>query len=167
MCWSTFLWHQKPLVTGISVDISVCKYKHAKETIINIQYFWMSELHLSWQRPQTLDLVSAKGSGSGPYHQRSLWTSPFTSLPVVQSVPDISRSLLFCALLRFCCCHLGLPRLLRLPFSAPCQLPQCLVGWPTAAWRSGTWSPSGCLLYCFQPIFCGSHGVACKGRAGV
>lgn len=72
---------------------------------------------------------------------------------------------MFCALFRYCCCRSGL---LQLPFSAPCQPPQGLVGWPTAAWRSGTWSPSGYLLYCFQPIFCGSHGAAhVQGEGGV
>lgn len=36
------LWHQKPV---IGADTSGCKYKHAKEIIRNVQYFWMSELH--------------------------------------------------------------------------------------------------------------------------
>lgn len=145
------LWHQKPV---IGADTSGCKYKHAKEIIRNVQYFWMSELHPFWQRPQ----MSAEGLGSQALPPEI--TLDLTFYTVSRSWISSWYFRIFYALLRCCCCHLGLPRLLRLPFSAPCQPPQCLVGWPTAAWRSGTWSPSGCLLYCFQPIFCGSHGVA-------
>lgn len=36
-----------------------------------------------------------KVRGHRPSHQRSLWTSPFTSFPIIQTVPDISRSFMF------------------------------------------------------------------------
>lgn len=147
MCWSILLWHEKPV---INVD--------TKEIITNGLYFWMSELRASWQRPQMWDLLSAKGSGSQALPPEITLNFAFHIVSHRSNSSWYFR--IFYVLLRCCCCHLGLPRLLQLPFSAPCQPPQCLDGWPTAAWRSGTWSPSGCLLYCFQPIFCGSHGVA-------
>lgn len=119
----------------------------------------MPELHPFWQRPQiSAYLVSAKVQGSQALPPEI--TLDFTFHMVSRSSISSGYFRIFYALFRCCCCHLPRDRLLRLPFSAPCQPPQCLLGWPTAAWRSGTWSPSGCLLYCFQPIFYGSHGVA-------
>lgn len=50
------LWHHKPV-------IGVGKYAHAKKITINGQYYLMSGRHLSWQRPQLLDMESAKGLG--------------------------------------------------------------------------------------------------------
>lgn len=133
------LWHQKP-VRGVG------QYAHAKTH--NNYSLSESELLPSWQRLQ-LDLNLPKLGGCHRLY--------FTFRIVSHSSISSWYFRIFYAIFRYCCCHLGL---LRLPFSAPCQPPQGLVGWPTAAWRSGTWSPQGCLLYCFQPIFCGSHGVA-------
>lgn len=147
MHWSILLWHLKPVICA-----------DTKEIITNVQYFWMSELHPSWQRPQMLDLLSVKGLGSHALLPDI--TLDFTFDHISHRSNSSWYFRIFYDLLQCWCCHLGLPCLLQLPFSAPCQPSQCLVGWPTAAWRSGTWSPSGCLLYCFQPIFCGSHSVA-------
>lgn len=136
------LWHQKP-VRGVG------QQAHAENRNHN---YSMSELFPSWQRLQLLDLNLPKLRGGALLHRLY-----FTFRIVSHSSISSWYFRIFYALFRYCCCHLGL---LQLPFSAPCQPPQGLVGWPTAAWRSGTWSPWGCLLYCFQPIFCGSHGVA-------
>lgn len=135
------LWHQKP-VRGVG------QYAHAKNHNHN-HYSTESELLPSWQRLQLLDLNLPMLGGCHRLY--------FTFRIISHSSISSWYFWIFYALFRYCWCHLGL---LQLPFWAPCQPPQGLVGWPTAAWRSGTWSPWGCLLYCFQPIFCGSHGVA-------